>query len=61
MCACVITSVTDASPAHYHACVCCSFAAYRRVSEICNERTAAYIRDLEERLRGTYDREGNST
>ena len=32
-----------------------------RVSEICNERTAAYIRDLEERLRGTYDREGNST
>ena len=60
MCACVMT-ITDASPACYHACVCCSFAAYKRVSEICNERTAAYIRDLEERLRGTCDRKGNST
>ena len=61
MCACVIT-ITNASPACYHACVCSSFAAYRRVSEICNEKTAAYyIRDLEERLRGTCDRKGNST
>ena len=59
MCACVIT-ITNASPACYHACVCSSFAAYRRVSEICNERTAPYIRDLEERLRGTCDRKSGS-